>query len=188
MAELQRNRVLAPDGEVGKVCDAYFDDGCWMIRYLAADTSNTSVGHEVLVDSRAVMHIDGGLRTVWVSLPCARFDTVPSDIRFRRVRTVLGYALITVDGHVGQIMDFIFDDEIWTLRYLVVQMGGWLGGRRVLVNADRVRRVDWKSGSVEVNQTRNQIEHGWECDTDGPPPRDLEAALRTRVSTLARRH
>jgi len=103
----------------------------------------------------------------------------------RGARQMLDFTLITVDGHVGLIKDFFFDDETWALRYLIVQTGSWLLGRRVLVSADRVRRVDWSAESVEVNQTRKQIEYGWEFDADNPPPGDLETALRTHARTEA---
>jgi hypothetical protein len=99
-------------------------------------------------------------------------------------------------GRSGRVFDIsqnflaatLFDDEIRALRYLVVQTDSGLLGHSVLVNSDRVRRVDWVSGSVGVNQTRNQTARGWESDNDSPPPRDVEAALRTRVGTEARRH
>jgi hypothetical protein len=158
-----------------------------MIRGLVANTSGWLSGRKVLLDSHAVRLIDRDLHTVWVSLPCGRIDIAAVDTSSRSVRAMLDCTLIAVDGHIGGITDVFFDDEIWALRYLVVQMDSWLLGRRVLVNTDRVRRVDWVSESVEVNQTRNQIEQGWECDMESPPPRDLEAALRTRAGTQARR-
>jgi hypothetical protein len=98
---------------------------------------------------------------------------------------MLDFTLMTVDGHVGPIKDFFFDDATWAVRYLIVQTGRRLLGRRVLVNTDRVRRVDWESEFVLANQTRKQIEHGWELDADNPPPGDLETALRTRARTAA---
>lgn len=33
-------KILATDGEIGKVDEFYFDDHTWTIRYLIADTGN----------------------------------------------------------------------------------------------------------------------------------------------------
>ena len=109
------------------------------------------------------------------------------DPYLRSVREVLEFTLITLDGHVGAIKDVFFDDETWTLRYLIVQTGGWLLGRRVLVNAGQVRRVNWAARLVEVNQTRKQIEEGREFDADHPPPGDLESALKSPAGGQASR-
>ncbi|MGD9000637.1 MAG: PRC-barrel domain-containing protein, partial [Granulosicoccaceae bacterium] len=42
------------------------------------------------------------------------------------------YTLLAVDGEIGNVEEFYFDDETWAVRYLVVNTGGWLMGRRVL--------------------------------------------------------
>jgi hypothetical protein len=96
--------------------------------------------------------------------------------------------MTAVDGRVGEVKDFFFDDETWVLRYLILQTGSQLLGRRVLVNQDRVRCVDALTKSVDVNQTREQIECGWEFDADHPPPGDLETALRLGVGFHPPRH
>jgi len=33
-------------------------------------------------------------------------------------------------GDMGAVDDFLFDDEQWTMCYLVANTGGWLTGRR----------------------------------------------------------
>ena len=35
-----------------------------------------------------------------------------------------------MDGLIGKVDDFYFDDEDWRIRYLVVDTGKWLSGRR----------------------------------------------------------
>ena len=39
-----------------------------------------------------------------------------------------GYRLGAIDGEFGKVKDFYFDDETWTIRYLVADTGGWLPG------------------------------------------------------------
>ena len=34
------------------------------------------------------------------------------------------------DGEVGIVKDFLFDDETWKIRWMAVEAGHWLPGRR----------------------------------------------------------
>ena len=45
-----------------------------------------------------------------------------------------GYTIKATDGDIGEVVEFFFDDEKWTIRYLVADTGGWLTGRRVLIS------------------------------------------------------
>ena len=100
----------------------------------------------------------------------------------RSTREVSGYTIRAIDGDVGHVKDFLFDDETWAIRYLVLETGVWLFGRDSLVSRDCVQHVDWAAKSVDVDQTREQIEHAEEFDADNPPPGDLEMALRAAAS------
>jgi uncharacterized protein YrrD len=46
------------------------------------------------------------------------------------------FAIRATDGELGTVDDIYFDDETWAIRYLIVDTGGWLGGRRVLILAN----------------------------------------------------
>jgi hypothetical protein len=52
----------------------------------------------------------------------------------RSVKELQGYAIRAIDGDIGQVHDFYFDDQSWLIRYLVVDTGNWLPGRRVLIS------------------------------------------------------
>ena len=46
---------------------------------------------------------------------------------------VKGYAIEAIDGQLGTVSDFLLDDENWIIRWLVVDTGDWLSGRKVLL-------------------------------------------------------
>ena len=56
---------------------------------------------------------------------------------------VKDFTIHAVDGEIGSVVDIYFDDETWAIRYLVVDTGGWLGGRRVLISPISVVKTDW---------------------------------------------
>ena len=47
---------------------------------------------------------------------------------------LVGYNLEATDGEIGKVESFYFDDDTWTIRYMVVKTGGWLSGRKVLIS------------------------------------------------------
>ena len=47
----------------------------------------------------------------------------------RKAKDLSGYTLGARDGEIGKVREFYFDDQSWTVRYLVADTGGWLSGR-----------------------------------------------------------
>ena len=39
-----------------------------------------------------------------------------------------------LDGEIGHVKDFYFDDQISVVRYVVADTGSWLAGRKVLIS------------------------------------------------------
>lgn len=71
--------------------------------------------------------------------------------------SALGYRLQTADGVVGRVTDWYFDDMTWAIRYVVVDTGSWLRGRRVLISPSVVGVPDIMSERLPVNLTRQQV-------------------------------
>ncbi len=51
-----------------------------------------------------------------------------------KAKTLNGYSLNSLDGEIGKVKEFYFDDQYWTIRYLVADTGNWLTGRQVLIS------------------------------------------------------
>jgi len=46
-----------------------------------------------------------------------------------KAKILKGYKLNSLDGEIGKVNEFYFDDKHWTIRYLVANAGNWLTGR-----------------------------------------------------------
>ena len=55
-------------------------------------------------------------------------------------RDLRGYTIRASDGDIGEIYDVYFDDESWSVRYVVVETGNWLFNRRVLLSPSAFER------------------------------------------------
>ena len=93
----------------------------------------------------------------------------------RNVNHLKGFAIRATDGEIGTVDQFYFDDESWAIRYLVVNTGGWLSGRLVLVSPMALRQTEWQSKRLDVALTKKQIENSPPIDTHKPVSRQQEA-------------
>jgi len=90
------------------------------------------------------------------------------------VRGLNNFSIGATDGAVGHVRDAYFDDQRWRLRYLVVQTGHWLGGRRVLISPLSLRGVDLAHRTLPTTLTKGQVAGSPDIDTDKPVSRQHE--------------
>ena len=76
-----------------------------------------------------------------------------------------GFHIHAVDGEIGHVDDFLFDESSWNLRYLVVDTTNWIGGKRVLVSPQVLSKVDTERERIDVSMTKDQIEHSKTIET-----------------------
>ena len=86
-----------------------------------------------------------------------------------------GLVIRAKDGELGKVDGLYFDDESWAIRYLTVETGGWLGGKRVLISPYSVLHINWKESRVDVSLTLKQVENSPNVDTHKPVSRQHEA-------------
>ena len=95
----------------------------------------------------------------------------------RSVRSLGGFSIGAKDGEIGKVHSFLFDDRSWAIRYLVIDTGGWLPGRKVLIAASALDRPDWRAHIFPVALTRQQVKDSPDIDTNKPVSRQREAEL-----------
>ena len=90
---------------------------------------------------------------------------------------IKGYAIEASDGDIGTVSDFLFDDASWLVRWLVVDTGNWLSGRKVLLPPSVLGRLYAKDRVFAVKLTKQQIKDSPEIDTDRPVSRQMETSV-----------
>ena len=66
----------------------------------------------------------------------------------RNIKELYNYTLEAEDGEIGRCKDFLFDDERWTMRYMVADTGKWLPGKKVLVSPISLGKPDWEGKTL----------------------------------------
>jgi hypothetical protein len=96
----------------------------------------------------------------------------------RSIESLTGYKIQAQDGDMGKVKEFLFDDETWTLRYLVVDTGSWLSGRKVLLSPlDTLSTPDWASRTFPVGLTKEQVKDSPDINVDKPVSRQHQLDL-----------
>jgi hypothetical protein len=90
------------------------------------------------------------------------------------IKKLNGDKLGAVDGEIGHVKDFYFDDQNWAIRYLVADTGSWLPGRQVLISPHSLGHLEQAGKVLRVNLTRKQIENSPSIDTRKPVSRQYE--------------
>ncbi len=88
-----------------------------------------------------------------------------------------GYKMGAIDGELGEVKTFYFDDKTWTVRYLVVETGNWLFGKKVLISPKALLQPNWEERVFPTNLTRKQIEESPDVDTAKPVSAQQEVEL-----------
>lgn len=93
------------------------------------------------------------------------------------VSALKGYSIEAKDGALGTVSDFLFDDSTWKVRWLVVDTGGWLTGRKVLVHPSAINYADYGSRKLTVALTKTQVKDSPDIAQDRPVSQQMQNDL-----------
>jgi hypothetical protein len=84
-------------------------------------------------------------------------DDRPEDY-LHRFSQVEGMHLQGREGNdAGRLDDFIVHDENWNIMYAVVDVGGMLPGKKVLVSPSLMNFTEWANGKIVVDISEETI-------------------------------
>lgn len=109
----------------------------------------------------------------------SQLEAPPDEGHLRSAQEIVGYRIEASDGDIGRVQDLLVDDSDWEIRYLVIDTGSWLTGRKVLLSIERLSGVQWVDRSIAVDLPREAIENSPEYDPSKPwsGPRETDVFL-----------
>ena len=69
---------------------------------------------------------------------------------------VIGFHILASDGEIGHLDDLLFDENL-AIRYLVVDISNWIGGKSVLIPYDTVEQIDAPARKIHVSLSRESV-------------------------------
>jgi hypothetical protein len=76
---------------------------------------------------------------------------------------ITGYSVEALDGGIGKVDEATYDVGA---SYIVVDTGPWIFGKKVVLPAGVIDRVDVDEQDVYVNRTKDEIKNAPEFDED----------------------
>ena len=93
------------------------------------------------------------------------------------ISALKGFAIEATDGRIGTVVDFLFDDTSWKVRWLVVDCGNWLEGRKVLIHPSAVSYAGLEDEQFEVKLTKAQVEGSPDWQEHQPVSQQMQNRL-----------
>jgi sporulation protein YlmC with PRC-barrel domain len=90
-----------------------------------------------------------------------------------KVSDLKGKKIHCTDEEFGTVRDTYIDIDTWTLRYIVVDTGGMMSGRQVIVSPRSVKSIS-AEGDVYVTLSRSQLEDAPTLEDNLAPSRAFE--------------
>ena len=79
-----------------------------------------------------------------------------ADDHLHSVFEVIGCHVDAIDGEIGHVENFLFDNEDWRLRYLIVDTSNWGFGNRVSF-PHAVKAIIQSDGQVHLDVSRERV-------------------------------
>ncbi len=92
----------------------------------------------------------------------------------RNIKDLEGFAVNATDGVLGHVRNFYFDDELWVVRYFVVDTGTRYSSSRTLISPMAMGIPNWVDKLIPAALTRTQVRNAPDIDTDRPVSRQHE--------------
>jgi len=75
----------------------------------------------------------------------------------RNSSEIIGYTIGASDGRLGKVTDFLFEDDTSLVRWLVIDTGPWLSGRKVLLPPSVLGQFSGIGDQFSVRLTMQQV-------------------------------
>ena len=98
-----------------------------------------------------------------------------TESHMQNINDLYGNELAALDGEIGHVRDFYFDDNIWVIRYAIADTGDWLTGRLVLLSPHAFGKLDQHEKILHINLRKMQIQDSPSIESHKPVSRQYEA-------------
>lgn len=112
------------------------------------------------------------------------FRNIPSadregigDSHLRSAKEVIDYTIQTSTGEMGKVRDFIIGNDLWAIRYMLMDTGNWIPGKKVLIAPEWIKWISWDQKKVAIWPTKENIEKCPSLDVEYPINRNYEDKL-----------
>ncbi len=86
-------------------------------------------------------------------------DKSDEHYHLRSTEKVTGYNIKATDGEIGDLEDFIINDNTWAIDFIEIDTGNWFPGKKVLLSPKLITEISWENSTVVVNASEDQVKN-----------------------------
>ena len=90
------------------------------------------------------------------------------DRHLRSCKEIINYNIEATDSEVGHLQGMLFDEDTWSVRYLMVNTSNWWLGHQVLIEPQMIKDISWGDARIYVDMLRQQVQDSPIFDPDAP--------------------
>jgi hypothetical protein len=84
---------------------------------------------------------------------------IPGDKHLRSFDSSNGYAVHANDGDYGAVYDFLIEDTLWTIPFVVIKAGNLFSNKKVLRPTSSIEKIEWANSSVYISHSVDFLKH-----------------------------
>jgi len=79
------------------------------------------------------------------------------DAHLRSAQVVGRFRIQARGESIGDVSDFVVNDEMWRIHNLVMHTGAWLSGRKVLIGPPEIERISWNKSTIFAKSSTEEL-------------------------------
>ncbi len=106
-------------------------------------------------------------------------STVREDeaLKLRSISSLSDFVVFSGKTEIGTVDEFLFDDEVWAIRYVSVNAGDWLSGRKILLSPVVLEEPDWELPKLTLTLENSRLREIPSLESNAPVSRFHQIGL-----------
>lgn len=104
------------------------------------------------------------------------------DRHLRSCKEIINYNFEAVDSQVGHLQGMLFDEDTWSVQYLIANTSNWWLGHQVLLEPQFIKDISWGDAKIYVDMLRQQVQDAPIFDPDSPDTHEKESGVHLHQS------
>lgn len=86
-------------------------------------------------------------------------DRIEQEVSLRSMNEIKGYTVHVKDGEIGKVSDFLLDHQTWDIRYLEINVGGFLQKEHIILLPSAVEEINALDKTITIDVEKNKIDN-----------------------------
>ena len=106
------------------------------------------------------------------------------DRHLRSCKEIINYNIEAIDSEVGHLQGMLFDEDTWSVQYLMVNTSNWWLGHQVLIEPQAIKDISWGDARIYMDLLRQQVQDAPIFDPDSPSTYEKDSGVHLHQNNV----